>query len=316
LPFVISCNNPPTQDSNPEKELGPVKNSIKSTNDHLVSKGNSLVAFRGALLIDGHGGEPLPNACVVVKDNLILSVGKEGDVDIPEGATIIEAKGMTLLPGLIDAHYHNGENINMQNKVLNLGVTSVRDPGAWMQFYQEAMASGEEIPRLFLTGPHLDTYPPAYPHNSYLVNDAEEGRLAVNLFADQGATAIKVYFGLPIGTIKGICEAAHERGIPVTGHLEIAHAMDAINAGLDGIEHITSFGTVLLPMQETQQYKQLVIKNRENRERGRYKAWNSLDLEENFMADSLIQFLADKQTFVCPTLAIFEKQIEEEKGTV
>jgi hypothetical protein len=40
-------------------------------------------------------------------------------------------------------------------------------------------------------------------------------------------------------------ETAHARGLPVTSHLEIVDATDAIRAGVDGVEHATSFGTVI-----------------------------------------------------------------------
>jgi imidazolonepropionase-like amidohydrolase len=143
------------------------------------------------------------------------------------------------------------------------------------------------------------------------VRDAEEGRLAVNRFADQGATAIKVYFRLPVATIKEVCAAAHLRGLPVTAHLEIANARDAIDAGLDGIEHITSFGTVLQPARDGEKYKQLILSDNSARRRGRYDVWNSLKLEKNAVVDSLIKFLSRKKTFLSPTLAAFEKQLDQ-----
>jgi hypothetical protein len=40
------------------------------------------------------------------------------------------------------------------------------------------------------------------------------------------------------------------------GHLEIVDARDAIRAGIDGIEHATSFGTALLPLREAEKYRQ------------------------------------------------------------
>ena len=48
------------------------------------------------------------------------------------------------------------------------------------------------------------------------------------------------YFRLPPVIIREICKTAHSRGIPVTAHLETTEAMEAIEAGVDGIEHITS----------------------------------------------------------------------------
>lgn len=288
-----------------------VKKVIYSLNKDEIKQGNKRMAIVGATLIDGNGGEPVPNSMVMVNGNVIDFVGTQGQKDIPSGIEVLDAKGMTLMPGLIDAHYHNGYDTLMAIEYLKRGVTSVRDPGAWMDYYDPVRNTKKEIPRLFLTGPHIDTYPPAHPNNSYLIKDAEEGELAVNRFADKGATAIKVYYGLSIGMIKSICSAAHARGIPVTGHLETTNAADAILAGMDGIEHVTSFGTVLLPGRETEKYKQLIESDNEARERGRYEVWNSLNLEKNREVEPLMQLLADQKTFLSPTLAVFEKQYDK-----
>ena len=282
--------------------------TINEVNQQEIRIGQRTIALIGGKLIDGTGREPIAKSAVIIEDNIIQAVGRQDEVKIPEGADVVNVEGLTLLPGLIDAHYHNGYSQVMPPLFLSKGITSVRDPGAWIDFYDSVRMSGNAIPRLFLTGPHIDMYPPAYPENSYLVKDPEEGRLAVALFASQGATAIKVYFRLPIAIIRSICEEAHERGIPVTGHLEIANAMDAINAGLDGIEHITSFGTCLLPPREVEKYKQAVMGDNDARRRGRYEAWKAIAMSRNPTVDSLIEFLAEKKTFVTPTLAIFEKQ--------
>lgn len=281
---------------------------IEELNQAEIAKGDRTIALTGATLIDGRGGEPLKNSAVVVVNEKITAVGRNGEVEIPDGAEMIDVSGLTLMPGLIDAHYHNSYNQVMPPLFLSKGVTSVRDPGAWMDYYDSVRMSGKKIPRLFLTGPHIDMYPPAYPENSYLVKDPEEARLAVGLFAEQGATAIKVYFRLPISIIRAICEEADRRGLPVTGHLEIANAMDAINAGLDGIEHVTSFGTCLLPARAVEKYKQAVMADNNARRRGRYEAWGSIKMSDNPVVDSLIAFLAEKGTFISPTLAVFEKQ--------
>lgn len=281
---------------------------IYATNKDEIKEGNRSVAIVGATLIDGNGGEPVPNSMVIVNGNVIDFVGTQGQKDIPSGMEVLDAKGMTLLPGLIDAHYHNGYDTIMAVEYLKRGVTSVRDPGAWMDYYDPVRNTKKHIPRLFLTGPHIDTYPPAHPDNSYLIKDAVEGELAVNRFADIGATAVKVYYGLSIGMIKSICDAAHARGIPVTGHLETTNAAEAILAGMDGIEHVTSFGTMLLPARETEKYKQLIESDNAARERGRYEVWNSLNLEKNSKVEPLMQLLVDQKTFLSPTLAVFEKQ--------
>ena len=65
-----------------------------------------MKAITGATLIDGAGGSPLANAVVLIQDGKIHTVGNARQVKPPEGAAVIDAQGMTLMPGLIDTHDH------------------------------------------------------------------------------------------------------------------------------------------------------------------------------------------------------------------
>ena len=292
------------------QKTGEEKNNrvILELNEKEIPKGEKVMALVGSTLIDGNGGEPVVNSCVIVRNDKIQAVGKYGETSIPEDAEVIDVKGLTMLPGLIDAHYHNEDSDTLAFLFLRNGVTSVRDPGEWIESYDSIREGGKPIPRLFLAGPHIDTYPPAYPADSYIVKDPEEARIAVGHFASQGATVIKAYYGLSIEMIREISSTAHEYGLPVTAHLEVTNARDAILAGLDGIEHITSFGTCLLPMRDAEKYKQKVLADNNARRRGRYEVWALLNIESNLAADSLIRFLSDQKTFVSPTLAVFERR--------
>jgi len=294
-----------------EPSSGSNAKAILENNIDEIPKGNKFIALARATLIDGRGGDPVPDAVVLIENDKIVSVGRNGDLKIPTDAEVIDLKGLTMLPGLIDAHYHNEDSDVLASLYLRNGITSVRDPGEWIESYDAIRKAGKAIPRLFLSGPHLDTYPPAYPADSYIVKDAREARLAVDRFAEQGATVIKAYFGLSLEMIREICVVSHQHGLPVTAHLEVTNARDAINMGLDGIEHITSFGTCLLSMQEGEMYKQKVMADRNARRRGRYEIWSSLDFENNVAADSLINFLSKKKTFVSPTLAVFERGMDQ-----
>ena len=61
-------------------------------------------AIRGATLIDGRGGAPVQNANVVVRDGKIECAG--ADCAIPQGIDVVDARGMWVTPGLVDAHVH------------------------------------------------------------------------------------------------------------------------------------------------------------------------------------------------------------------
>jgi len=91
------------------------------------------------------------------------------------------------------------------------------------------------------------------------------------------------------------------------GHLEIVDAGDAIRAGIDGIEHATSFGTALVPLREAEKYRQAVLADSAARREGRYQIWNSIDFNGP-RAKALFKLIADRGVFVSPTLAVFERQ--------
>ena len=285
----------------------PMKQSLREVNKVAQPATTSVIAIVGATLIDGTGGPVVPDSVVVIRGDRIVAAGKRDEVKVPAGAEVVDAKGLTLVPGLIDSHFHIDGDDPLPALYLSHGVTSVRDPGQWIEAYDAARKAPAPVPRLFLCGPHLDSPPPAYPTDSYIVRDADETRLAVNRFVDDGASAIKVYFRLPLALIKVAIETAHARGVPVMGHLEIVDARDAIRAGIDGIEHATSFGTALLPLRDAEKYRQSVLANNDARREGRYKVWNAIDLNTP-QAAALFKLIVDRGVVVSPTLAVFEKQ--------
>ena len=267
----------------------------------------SVIAIVGATLIDGRGGPPVADSAIIIRGDRIDAVGSRASIRIPAGAEVVDARNLTVLPGLIDSHFHIDGDDPLPALYLSHGITSLRDPGQWTEAYDVARKAAAPVPRLFLCGPHLDSPPAAYPLDSYIVRDADETRLAVNRFVNDGASAIKVYFRLPLGLIKVAIETAHSRGVPVMGHLEIVDARDAINAGIDGIEHATSFGTALLPLREAEKYRQAVLADNNARREGRYQVWNSIDLNAA-QAKSLFKLIVDRGVVVSPTLAVFERQ--------
>jgi len=285
----------------------PLKTSLREVNKVAQPAPTSVIAIVGATLIDGTGGPVVSDSVVVIRGDRIVAVGKRDAVGVQKGAELVDAKGLTLVPGLIDSHFHIDGDDSLPALYLSHGVTSLRDPGQWIEAYAAARNASAPIPRLFLCGPHLDSPPPAYPADSFIVRDAEETRLAVNRFVDDGASAIKVYYRLPLALVKVAIETAHARGVPVMGHLEIVDARDAIRAGIDGIEHATSFGTALLPLREAEKYRQSVLADNNARREGRYKVWNAINLN-TLQAAALFKLIVDRGVVVSPTLAVFERQ--------
>src|SRR3954463_11316895 len=65
-----------------------------------------MIVLKGGKLIDGTGAGPVNGTTVVVSDNRIDAVTARSESDFPTDAQIIDASGMTILPGLIDCHDH------------------------------------------------------------------------------------------------------------------------------------------------------------------------------------------------------------------
>src|SRR5437588_12962528 len=68
--------------------------------------GQGTLVIRGGQVIDCTGRDPIPNGSVVLEDGHIAAVGPSQDVRAPRSADIFDADGMSVLPGLIDAHVH------------------------------------------------------------------------------------------------------------------------------------------------------------------------------------------------------------------
>ena len=284
----------------------------KEVNHDEVISGKSNIAFVNVRLIDGISDSALGNVTVIVKSGLITGVGKTGEIPLPHDAKIIEGKGLTLMPGLIDAHFHYDYVKGFPALFLRNGVTSVRDPGQWIEAYDAERQSGKPLPRLFLTGPHIDSPPPSWPNDSYLVRDEAEVEQAMDYLIGQGVSAIKVYHRLSLGLIRKVCDIAHQHGLPVTAHLEITDARQAVLAGLDGIEHVTSVGTALVSRKRAEQFRQKILIDNQARQKERHLLWAEIN-PHGPEADSLIKFLRKHQTFFTPTLSPYEYRLESDK---
>lgn len=79
----------------------------------IVNATESIV-LRGATLIDGTGAPPLENSVIVIEGNEFSLVGSEKDINIPEGANIIDAQGKYIIPGMMDANIHLFRDVSIE----------------------------------------------------------------------------------------------------------------------------------------------------------------------------------------------------------
>ena len=114
------------------------------------------LVIRGGLLIDGTGAAPVPNSIITIVNGRIQGAGsqsREGSVTIPADATVIDATGKTVIPGLVDSHVHL-RNYHIQD-YLYWGVTTVGDLGnspGWLTAYRDAVEQGRATGSYILNG--------------------------------------------------------------------------------------------------------------------------------------------------------------------
>lgn len=229
-------------------------------------------------LVDGSGAAPVSDATVVVEDGLITEVssGRADPAAETDGSRVLDYRGCTLLPGLIDAHVHmnqpgNGTSFEESmaqgdsflgasvafaaRRALEAGITTVRDVGSRLETgfqAREALRRGYgEGARMLLAGPPLTITGGHMRWYGGEVDGVEAVRAQVRRLIGKGADWIKVagsgggtphtFSHLPsfrAEEVAAIADEAHRFGVKVTMHCLCAEAMHyAVAAGVDGIEH-------------------------------------------------------------------------------
>jgi imidazolonepropionase-like amidohydrolase/Tol biopolymer transport system component len=163
-------------------------------------KPSGKLALTDARLVTMKGEEVIEGGTVLVDGNRIVAVGR--DVAIPADAKRIDARGKTIVPGFIDAHWHGAMNdgglIPQQSWVnlasLAFGVTTLHDPSnlnAAVFTQAEMQRAGVVLgPRIYSTGSVL--YGARTPTTA-LVDSLDDALTHLNRQKAEGAISVKSY---------------------------------------------------------------------------------------------------------------------------
>jgi imidazolonepropionase-like amidohydrolase len=202
--------------------------------------------LQNARLIDGIGDQPRANVSILVTGDRITEVEQRSLTPAPD-TQVVDLAGKTVVPGLIDTHVHS-TFVGTASLPLFLaaGVTSARDVGGNLEKVKGLKADlngGKKLgPRLFICGPLLDGADKSFEYPSFAemldnVPSPEVVPQKIGALLDAGVDAVKLYFTLPPDTATAIIKFVDNR-VPVTGHLGYTHSLDAIKAGINGLEHV------------------------------------------------------------------------------
>lgn len=191
-------------------------------------------------VVDVRGGRAEPDMAVVIRGGRIVAVGKAAKARLPKGASVVEAAGKFLIPGLWDMHVHLGtddfdKDSNLRLFIAN-GVTGVRV----MEGAPEYQRWREEIGRGALLGPRLVLASPMIGFGDLSDLSESAARDEVRKAKAAGADFIKVHDHVPRASYFALVAEARRLNLPVEGHVPASvTAEEASEAGQKSIEHST-----------------------------------------------------------------------------
>lgn len=212
-------------------------------------------------VIDGTGSAPISDRNITIENGRIARVSAGADEPPREGATVLDLRGYSVMPGIVGMHEHlfymarpnlgatgrtDGPNLFVQMSFsaprlyLANGVTTARTAGSIAP--DNDLNLRHAIEAGILPGPHLDVTGPYLEGvggnlQMHQLEGPEDARQIVDFWAERGVTSFKAYADITRAELGAAIEAAHRHGIKVTGHLCSVSYEEAIQLGIDNLEH-------------------------------------------------------------------------------
>ena len=264
----------------------------------------SLV-IQNIAVFDSSSATFLPGRTIVIKGSTIAEIGTvEKPVTVPSAARTIDGTGRYLIPGLIDAHVHlvhladrtHVTGDELLPLFLAAGVTSVRSTGdaivAEAGVAHFAEAHPDRSPRVFLASPLIDGPQVTHRDVGFSLVDPKQVAPFVDDMKRWGVTTLKIYVGTPRSIGREVIRQGHDRAMIITGHLGAYSAQDAVEDGIDCLEHIWSVFNYAIPPEAAA--------------RPNHRA--ELDLS-NPRCRELVAAIAKRRVAVDPTLVVFRNML-------
>ena len=230
----------------------------------------SSLLFEGARLITGEDRTPIENSAFLVEGTRIVQVGAHGALRAPAGATVVDLRGKTVMPAIVDAHSHLGYTnvrtgatssaeytrdnlLDHLRRYAYYGIAATLSLGLDRgELPYQLRAAPAPRAALFRTAGRGLAMPNAGPNAlhwrdaAYGVTTEAEARSAVGELAARKVDVVKIWVDdrnktvtpLPPSLYRPIIDEAHARGLRVVAHVYyLADAKELLRAGVDGFAH-------------------------------------------------------------------------------
>lgn len=237
-----------------------------------VKLDESVLVLSHIRVIDGTGKAPRTDQTLVIRGGIITAIGDANSTPIPPGAKVLDLPDHSVMPGLVGMHDHMfyPQPVNMAGQrargvlqfeqqssftfprlYLAAGVTSLRTTASVEPYadinLKEWIDSGKiPGPKIHVTGPYLEGAG-NFRLPVHELTGQDDARKQVEFWADQGVTSFKAFMHITRAELAAAVNAAHKRGLKVTGHLCSISFREAAELGIDDIEHGFILDTGFIP---------------------------------------------------------------------
>lgn len=210
-----------------------------------VSLDTSKIALINAKLYDGTGIPANKSQTILIQNGIIIAVGDTDKIQIKDDFYKFDASGKTIIPGIIGMHNHmripSSAMLATSPKLyLASGVTTIQTCGTGNPYKELAIAhsinNGEQPgPEIINSGPYFTG--PDGKLNFIRFTNEKMVRDTIRFWAEKGVKWLKVYRNTRPSDLRVIVDEAHKNNLKVTGHLCATTYSEAIDIGIDAIEH-------------------------------------------------------------------------------
>jgi imidazolonepropionase-like amidohydrolase len=295
---------------------------LSATMKPFVRVQSATVVLTHARVIDGTGKPARDDQNITLEHGKIARIEPARPVTATAETTVLDLSGYSVIPGIVGMHNHlyyiarpnlqAGKTLTWEAPLLvpqmlfssprlylAAGVTTLRTTGSVEPYADLNMR--DQIDAGLLPGPHIDVTAPYLEGKSPLfiqmhqLSSPAEATQFVNYWAGAGATSFKAYMNITRAELKAAIEAAHKRGLKVTGHLCSVTYPEAAELGIDDLEHGFWVNTQLAPGKKPDECPAS----------GGEETIQLMD-PEGPEATALIKLLVDHHVAVTSTLPVFE----------
>lgn len=245
-------------------------NNAKSKNMRILKENFVDIVIDNVNIFDGTEADIIENGRIYIKQGLLNAVGKKENVISPSNCRVIDGKGMTALPGLIDTHIHLswngvldyypiffGEKLEDRLKrnawnTLKSGVTTARDMyGFGVAKLKKAIEKGEVLgPRLQISTSALTVKNGYfdYPFLGIAIKNVKKVPMVIEKLVKKGSDfikteapysdALKKRNNISLDILSSIVREAKKSGLTVAVHTMWLEGLEtAIDANVTSLEH-------------------------------------------------------------------------------